>query len=103
MGNCRICAEACRGCEATGPAYSAIWIAVLTSGGRPSPPQWKAKQRARFDHWLPHYREGMLADDRRSEWLASDEDREEALRALRQALVDGRITAEQHSERVSKV
>jgi DUF1707 SHOCT-like domain/Cell wall-active antibiotics response LiaF, C-terminal len=60
-------------------------------------------QRARFDHWLPHYREGMLADDQRSQWLASDEDREEALRALRQALVDGRITAEQHSERVSKV
>jgi DUF1707 SHOCT-like domain len=45
----------------------------------------------------------MLADDQRSQWLASDEDREEALRALRQALVDGRIAAEQHSERVSKV
>ncbi len=82
---------------------SAIWIAVLSSGGRPSPLEWKAKQRARFDHWLPHYREGMLADDQRSQWLASDEDREEALRALRQALVDGRITAQQHSERVSKV
>ena len=44
-----------------------------------------------------------MADDQRSQWLASDEDREEALRALRRALVDGRITAEQHSERVSKV
>ena len=101
---CWICAEACRRCEAAEVLLcSAIWIAVLTSGGRPSPPQWKAKQRARFDHWLPHYREGMLADDQRSQWLASDEDREEALRALRQALVDGRITAERHSERVSKV
>jgi hypothetical protein len=41
-------------------------------------------------------------DDQRSHWLASDEDREEALRALRQALIDGRITTEQHSERISK-
>lgn len=44
----------------------------------------------------------MSGDDQRSQWLASDEDREEALRALRQALVDGRITTEQHSERVSR-
>jgi hypothetical protein len=44
----------------------------------------------------------MLVDDQRSHWLASDEDREEALRALHQALVDGRIRVEQHSERVSK-
>ena len=44
----------------------------------------------------------MLADDQRSQWLASDDDRDQALRALRQALVDGRITVEQHSERASK-
>jgi Domain of unknown function (DUF1707)/Cell wall-active antibiotics response 4TMS YvqF len=45
----------------------------------------------------------MAGDDQRSRWLASDEDREEALRALRQALVEGRITTEQHGERVTKV
>jgi len=45
----------------------------------------------------------MAGNDHPSRWLASDEDREEALRALRQALVDGRLTTEQHGERVSKV
>jgi hypothetical protein len=45
----------------------------------------------------------MAGDDQRSRWLASDEDRDEALRALREALVDGRLTTEQHSERVSQV
>jgi hypothetical protein len=99
---CCICAEACR-CEAAGSALLGDLDSSRFWRRSPKPLQWKAKQRARFDHWLPHYREGMLADDQRSEWLASDEDREEALRALRQALVDGRITAEQHSERVSKV
>jgi hypothetical protein len=103
MGTCRICAEACRRCEAAGPALLGDLDSSPFWRRSPKPLQWKAKQRARFDHWLPHYREGMLADDQRSQWLASDEDREEALRALRQALVDGRITAEQHSERVSKV
>ncbi len=44
----------------------------------------------------------MPGNDQRSRWLASDEDRERALGALRQALVDGRLTTEQHSERVSK-
>lgn len=44
----------------------------------------------------------MPGDDRRSRWLASDQDREEALQILRQALVDGRITTAQHGERVSK-
>jgi Domain of unknown function (DUF1707) len=45
----------------------------------------------------------MAGDDQRSRWLASDEDRDEALRALQEALVDGRLTTEQHSERVSQV
>jgi Domain of unknown function (DUF1707)/Cell wall-active antibiotics response 4TMS YvqF len=70
----------------------------LAGARRPAPPR-----SAIWDNWRSHYREGMLADDLRSQWLASDEDREEALRALRQAMVDGRITAEQHSERVSNV
>jgi hypothetical protein len=89
--------RSCRSCL-TRRSGSQSFLAAVTQvhcNGRQS--------SARFDHWLRHYREGMLARDQRSEWLASDEDREEALRALRQALVDGRITAEQHSERVSKV
>jgi Domain of unknown function (DUF1707)/Cell wall-active antibiotics response 4TMS YvqF len=50
-----------------------------------------------------HIVRGMPGNDQRSQWLASDDDRDEALQALRQALVDGRITTEQHGERVSKV
>jgi Domain of unknown function (DUF1707) len=52
---------------------------------------------------LRHIVRNMAGNDQRSRWLASDDDREEALRALRQALVEGRITTEQHGERVSKV
>jgi Domain of unknown function (DUF1707)/Cell wall-active antibiotics response 4TMS YvqF len=54
-------------------------------------------------NWAHHIVKSMPGKDQRSQWLASDDDRDEALRALRQALVDGRITTEQHGERVSKV
>jgi Domain of unknown function (DUF1707) len=39
----------------------------------------------------------------RSRWLASDQDRDQAVQILSQALVDGRITTSEHGERVSKV